>query len=161
MPVFISTATKNKTYSKIKKKNHLSCYKHISLLYLYSQTPWKHYLYSYPLLLSSSFLFTHSYQDFTPTPLSKSALLKVTNDLYTVPPSDQFSRVILLSPSLWESQFLGRLIRTPPGAPEEEKGVWSSRTGDRGLEFSRRRKDKHLFFFSTFLSLSDINGFFL
>ena len=38
MPVFISTATKNKTYSKIKKKNHLSCYKHISLLYLYSQT---------------------------------------------------------------------------------------------------------------------------
>ena len=153
MPVFISTATKNKTYSKIKKKNHLSCYKHISLLYLYSQTHWKHHLYSYPLLLSSSFLFTHSYQDFTPTLLSKSALLKVTNDLYMVPPSDQFSLVILLSPSLWESQFLGRLIRTSPGVPEEEKGVWSSRTGDGVWNSQGGGKDKCLFFFFPLHSL--------
>ena len=57
-------------------------------------------------------------------------------------------------------QFLGRLIRSlgsprrrkGSGALKEEKGVWNSQGGG---------KDKHLFFFSTFLSLSDINGFFL
>ena len=37
--------------------------------------------------------------------------------------------------------------------PEEEKGVWGSRSTDRRLEFSRRRK-RQTFFFSTFLSLS-------
>ena len=44
----------------------------------------------------------------------------------------------------WESQFLGRLIRSP--GVFEERGVWGSRGG---------RKDK-LFFFSTFLGLSHI-----
>jgi len=39
------------------------------------------------------------------------------------------------------------------GVPEEEKGVWGSRSTDRGLEFSRRRKGQ-TFFFSTFLSRS-------
>lgn len=54
IPVFTSIATKNKTHNKTKKKkkNYLFCYKHISLLYLYSQTSWKHYLYSpYPTSL--------------------------------------------------------------------------------------------------------------
>ena len=34
--------------------------------------------------------------------------------------------------------------------PKEEKGVWGSQGGDRGLEFSRRRKGQK--FFPTFLS---------
>ena len=56
----------------------------------------------------------------------------------------------------WESQFLGRLIRSlgssrreGSGALEEEIGVWNSRGGN----------DK-LFFSSTFLSLSHIKHFF-
>ena len=36
------------------------------------------------------------------------------------------------------------------GVPEEEKGVWGSQGGDRGLEFSRRRKGQT--FFTTFFS---------
>ena len=44
-----------------------------------------------------------------------------------------------------KSQFLGRLIRSP-GVPEEIGG-WNSQGGG---------KDKHLFFPSTFLSLSHI-----
>ena len=38
---------------------------------------------------------------------------------------------------------------------EEEKGVWGSQGGDKGLEFSRRRKGQT--FFSTFFSLSKDN----
>ena len=34
--------------------------------------------------------------------------------------------------------------------PKEEKGVWGCQGGDRGLEFSRRRKGQK--FFPTFLS---------
>ena len=44
--------------------------------------------------------------------------------------------------------------------PKEEKGVCGSQGGDRGLEFSRRRKGQ-MSFFSTFLSLSHIKCFFL
>ena len=43
--------------------------------------------------------------------------------------------------------------------PEEEKGVWGSQGGDRGLEFSRRRKEQ-IFCFSTFLNLSHIKRLF-
>ena len=32
------------------------------------------------------------------------------------------------------------------GAPQEEKGVWDSQVGDRGLEFLRRRKGQTSFF---------------
>lgn len=39
--VFTSAATPNKTYKNIPR---FPCYQHISLLYLYSQTAWKHYL---------------------------------------------------------------------------------------------------------------------
>ena len=45
--------------------------------------------------------------------------------------------------------------------PEEEKGVWGSWNGDRGLEFSRRRKGQTSFFSCTFLSLSHIKWLFL
>ena len=31
-------------------------------------------------------------------------------------------------------------------APEEEKGVWGTQSGDRGLEFSRRMKGQTSFF---------------
>ena len=59
-----------------------------------------------------------------------------------------------------ESQFLGRLIRSPgslrrrkgSGALKEEIGVWNSQGGG---------KDKHFFVFSTFLSLGHIKHFFL
>ena len=37
--------------------------------------------------------------------------------------------------------------------PEEERGVWGSQRGDKGLEFSRMRKGQMSFFPSTFLSL--------
>ena len=50
--------------------------------------------------------------------------------------------------SKWESQLLGRLIRSPGEA--EERGVWSFQGGG---------KDKHLFF-STFLSLSYLRHLF-
>ena len=58
----------------------------------------------------------------------------------------------------WESQFLGRLIRSPASlrkrkgsrVPEVETGVWGSQGG---------AKDK--LFFSTFLSLSHIKLFFV
>ena len=46
----------------------------------------------------------------------------------------------------WESHFLDRLIRSP-GSPEKEIEIWKSQGGG---------KDRHLFFFSTFLSLSHI-----
>ena len=45
-----------------------------------------------------------------------------------------------------------RQVDKKSGVPEEEKGVLGSQSRDRGLEFSRRRK-RHLFFPSTFLSL--------
>jgi len=32
--------------------------------------------------------------------------------------------------------------------PREEKGVWGSQRGDRGLEFSRRRKEQTFLFLS-------------
>ena len=59
----------------------------------------------------------------------------------------------------WESQFLGRLIRSPwspnwregSGVLKEEIGVWNSQGGG---------KDKS-FLSSTFLSLSNIKCFFL
>ena len=39
------------------------------------------------------------------------------------------------------------------GVRKEEKGAWGSQSGDRGLEFSRRRKGQTPFFsLSTFLS---------
>ena len=59
-------------------------------------------------------------------------------------------------------ESIPRQVNKKSGVPEEEKGVWGSRGGDRGLEFSRRRKRQMLFFFpSTFVSLSHIKYFFL
>ena len=46
-------------------------------------------------------------------------------------------------------ESIPRQIDKKSGVPEEERGVWGSQRGDRGLEFSRRRKGP---FFSTFLS---------
>ena len=47
-------------------------------------------------------------------------------------------------------ESITRQVDKKSGVPEEEKGIWGSQGGDRGLEFSRRRKGKT--FFSTFLS---------
>ena len=55
---------------------------------------------------------------------------------------------------------LPRQVDKKSRIPEEKKGVWVSRSGDRGLEFSRRRKRQTSFFPPTFLSLSHIKLFF-
>ena len=59
-------------------------------------------------------------------------------------------------------ESIPRQVDKKSGVPEEEKEVHGSRSGDRGLEFSRRRKGQTFFFFpSIFLSLSHIKRFFL
>lgn len=45
------------------------------------------------------------------------------------------------------SEPIPRQIDEKSGVPKEEEGVWGSWSGDRGLEFSRK-KDKCFFFFS-------------
>ena len=47
-------------------------------------------------------------------------------------------------------KLIPRQIYKKFGVPEEEKGVWGSQRGDRGLEFSRRSKGET--FFPTLLS---------
>ena len=47
-----------------------------------------------------------------------------------------------------------RQVDKKSGVPEEKKGVWGSPGGDRGLEFSRRRKEQPSFFFFHFTSPS-------
>jgi len=43
-------------------------------------------------------------------------------------------------------ESIPRQVDKKSGAPEEEKGVWGSQGGDKGLEFSRRRKGQTFFF---------------
>ena len=50
------------------------------------------------------------------------------------------------------SESIPRQVDKKSSFPEEEKRIRGSQGGDRGLEFSRRRKRTN--FFSTFLSLS-------
>ena len=47
-------------------------------------------------------------------------------------------------------ESIPRQVDKKSGVLEEEKGVWGSQGGDRGLEFSRKRKGQT--FFSMFLS---------
>ena len=60
--------------------------------------------------------------------------------------------------SYWASQValvgesIPRQVDKKSGVPKEEKGVCGSQGGDRGLEFSRRRKGQMYLFSSTFLS---------
>ena len=56
-------------------------------------------------------------------------------------------------------ESIPRQVDKKSRVPEEEIGIWDSRSRDRGLEFSRRRKGQTSFF-STFLSLSHIKRFF-
>ena len=52
------------------------------------------------------------------------------------------------TPRVWEEvvrKSIPRQVDKKSGVPEEERGVWGSQKGDRGLEFSRRRK-RHAFF---------------
>ena len=51
------------------------------------------------------------------------------------------------------SESIPRQVDKKSRVPEEEKGVWGSQGGDRGLEFSRR---KGQMFFPTFLSKDNI-----
>ena len=57
-------------------------------------------------------------------------------------------------PSVWYEvvkESIPRQVDKKSGVPEEERGVWGSQRGDKGLEFSRRRKGQ-IFFPPTFLS---------
>ena len=45
----------------------------------------------------------------------------------------------------WESQFLGRLIRSS-GSPRRRKGVWGSGSGDWGSEILKKEKRTNVFF---------------
>ena len=65
----------------------------------------------------------------------------------------------VVSDSLELRESIPRQVDNNSRAPEEEKEVWGSRSGDRGLEFSRRKKGQ-FFSPSTFLSLSHIKLFF-
>ena len=56
-------------------------------------------------------------------------------------------------------ESIPRQVDKKSGVPKEAKGVCGSPGGDRGLEFSRRRKGQTFFPF-TFLSLSHIKQFF-
>ena len=42
-------------------------------------------------------------------------------------------------------ESIPRQIDKKSRVPKEEKGIWGSRSGDRGLEFSRRRKGQTFF----------------
>jgi len=70
--------------------------------------------------------------------------------------------IILLKEKGGMRESIPRQVDKKSRVPKEEKGVWGSQSGDRGLEFSRRRKGQTSFFFflSTFLSLSYIKNFF-
>ena len=58
-----------------------------------------------------------------------------------------------------EGESIYRQVDKKSGVPKEEKGVWDSQGGGRGLEFSRRRKGQTASFSSTFLSLSHLKCF--
>ena len=58
--------------------------------------------------------------------------------------------IILLKEKGGMRESIPRQVEKKSRVPEEEKGVWGSQGGDRGLEFSRRRRVQ--MFFPTFLS---------
>ena len=77
--------------------------------------------------------------------------------------------IILLKEKGGMKESIPRQVDKKSGVPEEEKGVWGPRGGERGLGFSRRRqgsgilqKEERTNFFppSTFLSLSHIKWLF-
>ena len=58
-------------------------------------------------------------------------------------------------------ESIPRQVDKKSGVPEEEKGIWGSQSGNRDLEFSRRRKGQtSFFFFPTLLSLNHMKCFF-
>ena len=67
--------------------------------------------------------------------------------------------IILLKEKGGMRESIPRQVEKKSRVPEEEKGVWGSQGGDRGLEFSRRRRGQ--MFFPTFLSLCHKKHFYL
>ena len=61
--------------------------------------------------------------------------------------------IILLKEKGGMREPIPRQVDKKSGVPKEEKGVWGSQSGDRSLEFSRRKGQT--FFPSTFLSFSN------
>ena len=46
----------------------------------------------------------------------------------------------IINAELLMRESVPRQVDKKSGVPKEEKGIWGSQGGDRGLEFSRRRK---------------------
>ena len=67
--------------------------------------------------------------------------------------------IILLKEKGGMRESIPRQVDKKSGVPEERE-VWGSRGADRGLKFSRRKRQT-FFFPSTFLSFSHIKRFFL
>ena len=67
--------------------------------------------------------------------------------------------IVLLKEKGGMRESIPRQVDKKSRVPEEEKGVWGSQGGDRGLEFSRR-KEGHFFLF-IFHNLSHIQHFYL
>ena len=55
--------------------------------------------------------------------------------------------IILLKEKGGMRESIPRQIEKKSRVLEEEKGVWDSQGGDRGLKFSRRRKGQTFFFY--------------
>ena len=69
--------------------------------------------------------------------------------------------IILLKEKGGMRESIPRQVDKKSQVPEEERGLWGSGGGNKGLKFSRRKGQTSFFFFlSTFLSLSYIKNFF-
>ena len=56
-----------------------------------------------------------------------------------------------LEKGMYVRESMPRQVDKKSRVPMEEKRVWGSQRGDRGLEFSRRREGQTVFFFFFFL----------
>ena len=54
--------------------------------------------------------------------------------------------IILLKEKGGMRESIPKQVDEKSGAPKEEKGVWGTQSRDKGLEFSRRRKQQMSFF---------------
>ena len=81
-------------------------------------------------------------------------------NLYQVNKNCPLENIILVFKITKVRESIPKQVDKKSWVPKEEKGVWGPQSGDKGLEFSRRRKGQASFFFSTFLSLDHIKRFF-
>ena len=82
-------------------------------------------------------MLSHQFRDNAPYQLGNSYGMKM------MPLSP--GNIIILKEKGGMRDSFPRQVDKKSRVPEEEKGVWGSQSGDRGLEFSRRRKGQILF----------------